>query len=190
LLSGFNEYVLVRDNIIDATHDGWKVAGVEGTQTKGGELPLSVDRNVSRHAEVTNDQGQKVGATTKLSTSADKEGIHATIDVKYATDKSAGPNTMAKAASSEPDHSKDHVKWANDYRKMMAPIVRGMSPVEAARRITTGNGTGYASDALENRRHAEVVNSNWKHDSPIANPHWPDHWAINPQTDKPYRLDE
>ena len=190
LLSGFSHYVLLNDGPVDATHDGWEVHGVDGTQTKAGDLKLSVDRNVSRQAEVTNDQGQKVAATTKLAAKADTEGIHVGIDVKYATAKSAGPNAMAKAAQSENDHSQDHIKWANGYRDMMAPIVKGMSPVDAADRITSGKGRGYSSDSLENRRHAEVVNSSWKHDSPIRNPHWPDHWTIDPKTDKPYRLDQ
>ena len=102
----------------------------------------------------------------------------------------AGENTRKKAAESEVDHSREHVGWANNYRNMMDSKVRGMSGPDAVARITQGRGDSYNSDSLENRRHAEVINSNWRHDSPIANPHYPDHWAINPQTGKPYRVDE
>jgi RHS repeat-associated protein len=191
LLSGYNKYTLVSDDhLIDDTHDGWKIQGVDGTQSKPGDLLLEVEREVSRHPDVRNDQGQRVAATTGLAAAADDKGIHVQIHVRYATKDGAGEHSRAKAATSEVDHSREHVSWANNYRDMMANKVRGMSPGDAARRITEGRGGRYDSDSLENRRHAENANSNWRHDSTMANPHYPDHWAINPQTGKPYRVDE
>jgi RHS repeat-associated protein len=143
LLAGFDRYRLVYDprQQHDATHDGWSVQGVPGTESKSGGVHLEVDRSVTRSERIANSDK---GGDTKSSFTADKKGgeatIHLQIDVRYAT--KAGDFTRAKAESSEWQHSTDAVNEGNRIRGLYAGRVGGLSAEAAVALIRNGDRRG------------------------------------------------
>jgi uncharacterized protein RhaS with RHS repeats len=141
LLSGFKEYMLVydRNEKPDATHDGYHIEGVKGTEDKPGDtVHLEVDRYVSR--DLSNGDP---GATTHQTTAKDVNGtptINEQINVRYAPDAGQGPKTKAFTGNNEWTHSSDYVKAANNYRASAAALAAAnkMSPSHALSMLQGG----------------------------------------------------
>jgi RHS repeat-associated protein len=141
LLSGFDQYRLVYDpnEHRDATHDGYQVQGVPGTESKPGGVHLEVDRSVTT---VSHLRSGEAAATTIHTTAKDVSGtptIHQQIDVRYAAD--AGPKTQTSARNNEWTHSNDAIKAVNGYRNQVAGWASAMkmSPAATLGLLQNGN---------------------------------------------------
>jgi RHS repeat-associated protein len=143
LLAGFTKYQLDYDpnEKIDATHDGYHVAGVRGSEEKPGDrVHLEVDRSVNTVDRIGNTN--RGGDTLVTTTGSDKNNtptIHQQIDVRYAGQ--AGPKTREFTRNNEWTHSNDAIASANRLRSDWGGIVglRGWSAASAVSAMRNGD---------------------------------------------------
>ena len=155
LLSGFREYQLVYDpnEKIDATHDGYHVAGVSGTENRAGDsVHLEVDRAVNTVPHLRDNQP---GVTTHQTTATNDKGaptIHEQINVKYAAN--AGPKTQTFTRNNEWTHSRDLITAANHYRSQAQgwATARGMSESSVMGMLQHGGFRGLAESVSQFNR--------------------------------------
>jgi RHS repeat-associated protein len=178
LLSGFREYRLEYDpnEKRDATHDGYQVAGVPGTENRPGDnLHLEVDRSVTT---VKNIDGTKKGGDTNVTETVSMNGggtptIHQQIDVRYAS--GAGPKTREFTQNNEWTHSRDAINSANRLRGELGGWIRGqnMSPSAAYNLVRDGGRFGPIKiPSLQQHRDSFMSNQRIKWDDKYAPNGW------------------
>jgi hypothetical protein len=174
LLAGFREYRLEYDpnEKRDATHDGYHVAGVPGTENRSGDnLHLEVDRSVTTVKTIN---GTKKGGDTNVTETASMNGgtptIHQQIDVRYAS--GAGSKTREFTQNNEWTHSRDAINSANRLRGELGGWIKGqnMSPSAADNFVRNGARFGRINiPSLQQHRNSFMEDQRNKWDRPYEN---------------------
>jgi RHS repeat-associated protein len=179
LLSGFSQYYLAYDphEKLDATHDGYHVAGVPGTEEKPGGVHLEVDRSVGT---VSHLRSGEAAATTVHTTAKDVSGtptIHQQIDTRYAAD--AGPKTQSFTRNNEWTHSSDAIKAVNSYRSQVAAWASTMKMSPAATLGMLRNGAQFGNIRVPSVSGFDAA-FHWNNANKWDNPIGPNSWlALN-----------
>ena len=173
LLAGFSQYKLVYDanEKLDATHDGYHVEGVRGTESRPDDrVTLEVDRKVTTSDTIGGKKGGDTNVTETPSIKGDTPHILVQIDVRYAS--GAGLKTREFTQNNEWTHSNDAINSANRLRGELAGWIRGqnMSPSAANNLVRDGGRFGRTQiPSMQQHRDSFMEDQRNKWDRPYQN---------------------